>query len=160
MTVHIVWELWANCIAINICICYSWHGNLAWNHITARRLKVKVNAEILPVSHLASFPGLPCLQFLIAWFSIFAYCKRSKAGGRKNLGMRPRFCAPYSIENTTYTKSRYCHIKKVQPCSKTEPHTLVLPYCLQLKSWGLKTTLHMHIGTGLQFVVQVWVRTY
>ena len=59
-----------NCIDINICIFYSWHGNLAWNHITARRLKVKVNAEIFPVSHLASFPCLFHLQFLIAWFSL------------------------------------------------------------------------------------------
>ena len=85
-----------NCIDINICIFYSWHGNLAWNHITARRLKVKVNAEIFPVSHLASFPCLFHLQFLIAWFSL---C----------------FCILQAIKNwrrTTYTKSHYCHIKK------------------------------------------------
>ena len=35
---------------------------------------------------LASFPGLPQLQFLIA--SVFAYCKRSKTGAGEGLEMR------------------------------------------------------------------------
>ena len=40
--------------------------------------------------HVASFPGLPRLRFLIACWLSFAYCKRSKTGAGEGLGTRLR----------------------------------------------------------------------